>query len=114
MISFKDLVSKIPDGKKREYFGHLYVNSISEFYNNFEFNDVELDDLVERNIDFIILNDSFINDLKLFLFLLNQLSTKNAFIPGFISKSLFNTSEPFVSLIINFEVPTKFISFIIT
>jgi DNA repair protein RadD len=66
MISFKDLVSKIPDGKKREYFGHLYVNSISEFYNNFEFNDVELDDLVERNIDFIILNDSFINDLKLF------------------------------------------------
>jgi len=66
MISFKTLVSSIPDGKKREYLGRLFVNSISQFYDDFEFNDVDLDDIVERNIDEIIYKDSFINDLKLF------------------------------------------------
>ena len=66
MTTLRDLVVNIPDGRKREYLGRLFVNSLTEFYNNFEKDNVDLDDLIVRNIDYVILKDDFINDLKLF------------------------------------------------
>jgi DNA repair protein RadD len=66
MVSIKNLICHIPEGKKRNYLGSLYVNSITDFYNNFEQNFVDLDDLIERNIDVVIEKDDFISDLKLF------------------------------------------------
>jgi superfamily II DNA or RNA helicase len=66
MVSIKDLIFHIPEGKKRNYLGSLYVNSITDFYNNFEQNFVDLDELVERNIDLVIEKDDFLRDLKLF------------------------------------------------
>lgn len=66
MTSLRSLVESIPDGRKREYLGRLFVNSLTEFYNNFEKDNVDLDDLIVRNIDIVILKDDFIRDLKLF------------------------------------------------
>jgi DNA repair protein RadD len=66
MIKFKDLISNIPDGKKREYLGRLFVNSLTEFYNTFDLNTINLDDLIEKNIDVVIQKDSFLKDLRLF------------------------------------------------
>jgi len=66
MILFKNLISDIPDGKKREYLGRLFINSLTNFYNLVDIGEIDLDDIVEKNVDTVLLNDDFIIDLILF------------------------------------------------
>jgi DNA repair protein RadD len=63
MIDLKDLIYNVPDGKKREYLGQVFVNALMKYYNDFELEQVDLDDLVKRNFKTVLTYDEFIEDL---------------------------------------------------
>ncbi len=73
MIELLDLIKTIPDSKKINYLGKVYVKGLTEYYDNFGGDQVDLDELIIRNISSLILKNDFINDLKLFS--LEQLKT---------------------------------------
>jgi superfamily II DNA or RNA helicase len=66
MLEIKDLVNNIPDGKKRAYLGQVFVNALLKYYSDYEFSQVDLDELIKRNFKTIILNDDFLDDLIFF------------------------------------------------
>ena len=68
MTELLELIKTIPDSKKRNYLGKVYVKGLTEYYDNFGGDQVDLDELVLRNISNLILKNDFINDLKLFSF----------------------------------------------
>jgi DNA repair protein RadD len=67
MNNIKELISDLPDGKKRNYLGQLFVKSLSNYYSNFGADlEIDLDELLVRNIKEIIIKDDFLKDIKLF------------------------------------------------
>lgn len=66
MVDFKSLVSLLPEGRKREYLGQKFVNALIKYYEKYNLNEIDLDDLVVNSINTIINNKQFIKDLKLF------------------------------------------------
>jgi len=66
MISLKDLIFNIPDGKKRNYLGSTFVNSLTSYYESYGQNEIDIDDLIVNNLDSIIIKDEILNDLRLF------------------------------------------------
>jgi DNA repair protein RadD len=67
MIDIKELISNLPEGKKRDYLGQVFIKGVSEYYNQYNIDlEFDLDELVSKNIKQIILKDDIINDLKLF------------------------------------------------
>jgi DNA repair protein RadD len=61
-MTFKELISNIPEGKKRAYLGQIFVDAITQFYNTNGNIELEIDDLICENIDLVINNKEFIND----------------------------------------------------
>jgi DNA repair protein RadD len=68
MLDLKDLIFNIPEGKKRKYLGNLLVDSLTSFYENYEIKEIDIDELIIKNIDSILLKDEIFNDLRLFSF----------------------------------------------
>jgi DNA repair protein RadD len=66
MIEIQDLIEDIPDGKKRGYLGKLFVKAITDYYNNYGEEELDLNELVARSFKKLILEDKIINDIKLF------------------------------------------------
>jgi len=66
MISIQELIEDIPDGKKRLYLGKLFVQALTDFYDNYGEKEVDLNGLVSRNFKDLIQKDTIISDLKLF------------------------------------------------
>lgn len=66
MIEIRDLVENIPDGKKRDYLGQLFVQAMTAYYNDNGKEGIDLDELVVRHFKELILKDIILNDLKLF------------------------------------------------
>ena len=66
MIEIAELVAEIPDGKKRAYLGQLFVKALTDYYDNYGEEEIDLNGLVVRNFKDLILNDDIIKDLKLF------------------------------------------------
>lgn len=67
MISIKELLINIPDGKKIKYLGATFYNALKSYYDNYrDTEDIDLDTLIAINFKELILNDQVINDLKLF------------------------------------------------
>lgn len=66
MIEIQDLIENIPDGKKRGYLGKLFVKAITDYYNNYGEDELDLNELVKRNFKELILEDKVVNDLILF------------------------------------------------
>lgn len=66
MIEIQDLIENIPDGKKRSYLGKLFITAITDYYDNYGEEELDLNELVKRNFKKLILEDKIINDLKLF------------------------------------------------
>jgi superfamily II DNA or RNA helicase len=89
MIEIIDLVQNLPDGKKRKYLGSLFVKAITDFYNSNLNSDIDLNELVVRNFNQLLLDDAIVNDLKLFASdNLKQLSTEEINIQTISIKSL--------------------------
>ena len=66
MIEIQDLIENIPDGKKRGYLGKLFIKAITDYYDNYGDEEIDLNELVKRNFKKLILEDKIINELKLF------------------------------------------------
>jgi DNA repair protein RadD len=66
MIEINELIITIPSGKKREHLGQLFVNALTDYYENHSTSEIDLDDLIINEFKELILTDNFINDLKLF------------------------------------------------
>ena len=66
MIEIQDLIENIPNGKKRGYLGKLFIKAITDYYDNYGDDEIDLNELVKRNFKSLILEDKIINDLKLF------------------------------------------------
>lgn len=66
MIEIHDLIDNIPDGKKRGYLGQLFIKAITDYYDNYGDDELDINELVIRNFKNLILEDKIINDLKLF------------------------------------------------
>lgn len=66
MIEIQDLIENIPDGKKRGYLGKLFIKAITDYYDNYGEEELDLNELVKRNFKKLILEDKIIIDLKLF------------------------------------------------
>ncbi len=77
MITREKLVETIPDGKKREILGNLYIEGLKNYYEQFSNEEVDLDSLVSKEFDVLIQNKKFISLLLLFSNeLLKQLTTE--------------------------------------
>lgn len=61
-----EIIKTIPDSKKRTYLGKIYVKALTEYYKKSGGDEVDLDELIIRNISTLILKNEFISDLKLF------------------------------------------------
>jgi DNA repair protein RadD len=66
MIEIQNLIEDIPDGKKRGYLGQLFIKAITDYYNNYGEEELDLNALVTRGFKKLILEDKIINDIKLF------------------------------------------------
>jgi DNA repair protein RadD len=101
MNNIKELICDLPDGKKRNYLGQLFVKALSDYYANFGVDEeIDLDELLVRNIKDIIIKDDLLKDLKLFasekLEILFNLSSNN------VSKLSINNLR--TKLISHFEI----------
>jgi DNA repair protein RadD len=67
MIDIQDLIENIPYGKKRGYLGQLFVKAITDYYDNYGEEEIDLNELVTINFKNLILEDKLINDLRLFV-----------------------------------------------
>lgn len=65
MNEIKQLIAKIPDGKKIEVLGKQYFLGLQNYY-SFDSEDIDLDGLVERNFRSLIQKKQFIDYLVLF------------------------------------------------
>lgn len=61
-----DLIEPIPDGKKRNHLGNLYIDGLINYYDIFTEDEIDLNELVERDFKELSQKKDFINDLKLF------------------------------------------------
>jgi DNA repair protein RadD len=66
MIEIQDLIENIPVGKKRGYLGQLFIKAITDYYDNYGVEEIDINELVKRNFKKLILEDKIIIDLKLF------------------------------------------------
>jgi DNA repair protein RadD len=66
MITKENLIESIPDGKKREILGSLYIDGLKNYYDQFSNEDVDLDYLLCKDFDLLIYNKKFISILLLF------------------------------------------------
>ena len=66
MIKIQELIEDIPDGKKRGYLGQLFIKAITDYYDNYGEEELDLNELVTRSFKKLILEDKIINDIKLF------------------------------------------------
>ena len=55
MIEIQDLIGNIPDGKKRGYLGKLFIKAITDYYDNYGEEELDLNELVKRNFKKLIL-----------------------------------------------------------
>lgn len=62
MITIKGLIDNIPDGKKREYLGQLFVNALIKYYASSP-KEVDLNELILRSFNDLIQNNNFVKDL---------------------------------------------------
>jgi DNA repair protein RadD len=112
MIEIHDLIENIPEGKKRTYLGPLFIKAITQYYDNYGEEDIDINELIKRDFKNIILEDKIISDLKLFAldklkiilnqsFDINQLSLKtirSAIIEYYEFKYEFDKSETRITL----------------
>ena len=66
MNEIKQLVSGIPDGKKIEALGSLYFKGLTNYYDAFGDDEIDLDELVVKNFKSLIQRDNIIGDIILF------------------------------------------------
>ena len=66
MNEIKQLVSGIPDGKKIEALGSLYFKGLTNYYDAFGDDEIDLDELVVKNFKSLIQRDTIISDIILF------------------------------------------------
>jgi DNA repair protein RadD len=66
MITKENLIDQIPDGKKRELIGNLYVEGVKNYYDQFKNEDLDLDGLFLKDFDELVHSKMFICNLKLF------------------------------------------------
>lgn len=67
MISVKDLIKNIPEGKKIGYLNRTFYTALKKYYDNYrDSEDIDIDDLVSNNFRDLILKNNVINDLRLF------------------------------------------------
>ena len=66
MKEIKQLVSGIPDGKKIEALGSMYFKGLTNYYDAFGDDEIDLDELVVKNFKSLIQRDTIISDLILF------------------------------------------------
>ena len=64
-ISISELISPLPDGKKREILGALFVDGVVQYYNNSQsLTDYSIDSLIEQEFSNLIDQDDFLKSLK--------------------------------------------------
>lgn len=103
MTIIKNILSSIPEGKKRSYLGNTYIKGIQDFFiaNDAEI-EVDLDFVLEFSFYDILLNDLFLKDLQLFS---NQTTLD---LLGCSEKEITNLSLPVIreklSKALNFEI----------
>ena len=73
MDKIKKLVSGIPDGKKISALGSLYYKGLTNYYDAFGEDDIDLDMLVAKNFKSLIQRDEIIDEI--ILFASNELKT---------------------------------------
>ena len=66
MNEIKQLVSGIPDGKKIEALGSLYFKGLTNYYDAFGDDEIDLDELVVKNFKSLIQRDTIISVIILF------------------------------------------------
>ena len=66
MSKIKQLVSGIPDGKKIKALGSLYFKGLTNYYDAFGDDKIDLDELVVKNFKSLIQRDTIIGDIILF------------------------------------------------
>ena len=66
MNKIKQLVSGIPDGKKIKALGSLYFKGLTNYYDVFGDDEIDLDMLVAKNFKSLIQRDAIINEIILF------------------------------------------------
>lgn len=66
MIEIKEIIKNLPVSRKRGYLGKYYIKALTEYYNNYGGDEIDLDDLILRNFPNLILKNDIINDIKLF------------------------------------------------
>jgi superfamily II DNA or RNA helicase len=82
MISIKALITPIPDGIKIELLGTNYVKGLINYYEKNTSSEIDLDELILRDFNQLILDNKFIKLLKLWseeslLIILNLVSLKS-------------------------------------
>lgn len=66
MVEILELIETIPYGKKREHLGQVYVNALTDYFDNHSSSEVDLNDLVINEFKELILKENFLKDLLLF------------------------------------------------
>ena len=66
MVKILELIEQIPDGKKREHLGQLFVNALTDYFDNHSSNEIDLNDLVVNEFNELVLSENFLKDLLLF------------------------------------------------
>lgn len=66
MNQIKQLVSRLPDGKKIQALGKLYYQGLTNYYNEFGQDEIDLNSLVTSNFARLIQENKIVNDLILF------------------------------------------------
>ena len=77
MVKILELIEQIPDGKKREHLGQLFVNALTDYFDNHSSNEIDLNDLVVNEFNELVLSENFLKELLLFsneklLIIINQ------------------------------------------
>lgn len=64
-ISINELISPLPDGKKREILGALFVDGVVQYYNYSQsLDDYSIDSLIEQEFSKLLDQDDFLKNLK--------------------------------------------------
>jgi len=66
MSNIIELIQEIPDGKKINYLGSSYFKALTDYYNKFGEENIDLDKLVSKNFKNLILESHIVSDLILF------------------------------------------------
>lgn len=67
MIALKQILKKIPLGRKITYLGEKFYNGINSYYSEILLKQLDIDEIIESNKHYLFIkNKDFINDIKLY------------------------------------------------